>query len=160
MNTKGFTLIELLVVVLIIGILSSVALPQYTKAVEKSRISGVWATMGSLLRAGEAYYLENGDSSSGPTHFDVELDFLDSDCSYWRCSIACPASGWSDCSYRAIPVFVNQDSDQLGWTKVNGLGIVFRFVKDGKETELLLDRSGRSCNGSMCKIYGLSTTAS
>ncbi len=36
---KGFTLIELLVVIAIIGILASVVLASYQKAVEKKRLS-------------------------------------------------------------------------------------------------------------------------
>ncbi|MBR3603614.1 MAG: type II secretion system protein [Elusimicrobiaceae bacterium] len=56
-NKKGFTLIELLVVVLIIGILSAVALPQYQKAVAKTRFAEAMANLKTILSATEVCVL-------------------------------------------------------------------------------------------------------
>ena len=72
---KGFTLIELLVVVLIIGILSSIALPQYTNAVEKARTSEALSMIGSLKTGVDAYVLANGYEYVGFVgNSDVTLD--------------------------------------------------------------------------------------
>ena len=56
---SGFTLIELLVVVLIIGILASVALPQYQKSVERARASEALTMLSALEKAVTLYGLEN-----------------------------------------------------------------------------------------------------
>lgn len=70
---KGFTLIELLVVVLIVGILASVALPQYQKVVWKSRASEMMTWMKSLGEAQDIYYLANGSWATSLA--DLEVDF-------------------------------------------------------------------------------------
>ena len=57
---KAFTLIELLVVVLIIGILSAMALPQYQKAVERTRIAEAAIILRAIATAHQEYYLANG----------------------------------------------------------------------------------------------------
>lgn len=56
---KGFTLLELLVVVMIIGILSSIALPQYKKAVEKARVTEGLVVLKALADAQERYLQAN-----------------------------------------------------------------------------------------------------
>ena len=74
---KGFTLIELLVVVLIIGILSAVALPQYTKAVAKARSTEALTNTRSLAKAEQIYYMANGEYSSDLSVLDIEVGELE-----------------------------------------------------------------------------------
>jgi len=73
-NNTAFTLIELLVVVLIIGILAAVALPQYQKAVEKSRASEAITLIKSLADAEKIYYLAHGEYTNNLSSLDLGLN--------------------------------------------------------------------------------------
>ncbi|MBR4592435.1 MAG: prepilin-type N-terminal cleavage/methylation domain-containing protein [Elusimicrobiaceae bacterium] len=55
MNRKGFTLIELLVVVLIIGILTAIAIPQYEKSIARSRAAEAMLTAKTIIDAASIY---------------------------------------------------------------------------------------------------------
>ena len=83
-HRKGFTLIEVLVVVLITGILAAVALPQYQKAVKKTRLTNWITTTHTLSQSIDIYLLEHdwpsqptyftGDDTSSVNHFSSDID--------------------------------------------------------------------------------------
>ena len=56
---SGFTLLELLVVVIIVGILATIAIPAFLRAMENARAAEARAFLDTLKTAEEAYYQEH-----------------------------------------------------------------------------------------------------
>ena len=76
MKRQGFTLIELLVVVLIMGILASVAMPQYFKSVEKSRGAEATSVLSSIASSQERAYMQKGSYVTKVDELDVGISNL------------------------------------------------------------------------------------
>ncbi len=72
-NNKGFTLIELLVVVLIIGILAAMAMPQYFKAMERSRMTEAVTLLANMAQAQQRKYMQTNAYAKNFSSLDVTL---------------------------------------------------------------------------------------
>ena len=71
---KGFTLIELLAVVLIMGILASVAMPKYTRSLDRARMVEAEQMLAPIYEARERVRIENEANGNNDT---ITADMLD-----------------------------------------------------------------------------------
>jgi prepilin-type N-terminal cleavage/methylation domain-containing protein len=68
---KGFTLIEVLIVVIILGILATIAVPQFRRMVARSRTAEAYSTLGAIKTAQEIYRLEHNTYTADLGALDV-----------------------------------------------------------------------------------------
>lgn len=76
---KGFTLLEVLIVVIIIGILATIALPQYVSTIEKARSAEATSNIGALRNSMDRYWY---DQVSQPVFANLpgnDISYLDID---------------------------------------------------------------------------------
>jgi type IV pilus assembly protein PilA len=57
---QGFTLVELLITIIIVGVLSTIALPSFLNQISRARGSEAKASLGTINRAQQSYRYENG----------------------------------------------------------------------------------------------------
>ncbi len=75
MNMKGFTLVELLAVVVIVGVLASIALPQYTKSVERARAAEAMTVGKNMIDAQDRFLTAYpGQTPSSKKDLDIVLN--------------------------------------------------------------------------------------
>ena len=152
-NKKGFTLIELLVVVLIIGILASIALPQYQMAVTKAKVASILPLMRRWKDALMEYNLQHGN-------YQVQ-DYESLDAKWpsdWDCSndgTECSNDYWGDC-------FANEElhGTVSCFHRINENNFFFIFMHQADESDLENFRDMITCWASgtdghkVCKALG------
>lgn len=133
---KGFTLIEVLAVVLIIGILSAIAMPQYRKSIERTRISEAKQLLPAIYDAQQRHDVEVDTVSDVPSFAKLDINL--------KGTIGRGSNEWETANFSYILPSHALVYQTMGTTNAP----VFAMVKEGKfrGTQILYDGENFYCN--------------
>ena len=110
---KGFTLVELMIVIVIVGILSAVALPNFLNQTDKAKATECTTKLGSILSTAGAEAL--GDPAAAVTAAQALATSESNNSDYCDITVTAPASGTT-----IITAAVVADGDITGKYSANG----------------------------------------
>jgi len=120
---KAFTLVELIAVVVIIGILATIAIPQYANLKERSYGAEAWVNLGMLLNGEKAYYLDHDSWEYNINSLPVDNP---NSSSSRRFNYACGNAGYLYCRATGI---ASQGTSWQYEIECSGCGSAGEFIK-------------------------------
>ena len=97
-----FTLVELIVVVVIIGILSSIAVPAFRNASDKARQKEASTLIATYVKAAQAYYTEFGTAAQNATNLSEYIQITGcSQATTTQCASSAPVAVTSGTTWNA-----------------------------------------------------------
>lgn len=102
---NGFTMIELLVVVLIIGILTAIAVPQYTQMTEKTELARIFKATTEVIQSQERFFSRNDAYPTAFGQLDIDMRNFTGSSGVTACGVSgtgaftFTGSSWNICSY-------------------------------------------------------------
>ena len=119
-SKKGFTLVEIMIVVVIIGILTAVAYPNYRDFAARAKRVEATAALLKIATNQERFYLQNNSYTTDMTALGFNADPFISDSSSY--SIEITAADPSDFTAVATYRFGGREADKCGAFQIDGTG--------------------------------------
>jgi len=132
-SLAAFTLIEIMIVVIILGVLTTLVIPQYSKIMERSRQSEAYTSLGVIRGAQVRYYAEYADYVYGTVWSKLDIEQPTGKCF----SYGLPTGqGWtSTCVARGTRDATYQNSGYGTYTMdIAPDGTITRTAEAGKST--------------------------